>query len=209
MGPFLGRRKHTHDDVLTLHNKLVVWYDSVPQTLKYDDDDPTVPLQSPIIQMQALALQLAYDNLHIVLHKQAVFPREHIERRTDGHNSAKQLLDSALRTSRVIQCKVIDQVCRSSHAAMHAAICSFSAAVILCALHRTSLEPGERGMALEGINQIVNFLQDFPTTSYPLTSQALRILIRLRRKCLEDLDEARSSPQVTDDEVATGMSLTI
>lgn len=205
MGPFLGRRKQTHEDVSTLNRRLLIWYKDMPQDLKYNEDGSRATSQPPVIQMQALALQLAYDNLHIVLHKQTVFPRGYTKQQVVGHASTTQLLDSALRTSQITRCPAIDPVCRSSHAAMHVAICVFSAGIVLCALHQILEDAAKCTKALEGIDQIVSFLEAFPTRSYPLTSQALQILAPLQGKCHETSYRASADlEQATNEQVGNG-----
>lgn len=205
MGPFLGRRKKTHQDVSTLDRRLLIWYNDVPQELKYNENGSGTTLQPSVIQMQALALQLAYDNLHIVLHKQTVFPCGYTKQQVIGHASTTQLLDSALRTSRITRCPAIDPVCRSSHAAMHVAICMFSAGIVLCALHQTLEDAAKCTKALEGIDQIVSFLEAFPTRSYPLTSQALQILAPLQGKCHETSYRASADlKQATNEQIGNG-----
>lgn len=74
LGTFLGRRKEskTSGSISDVHEKLRAWFVNLPKELKTTSEagNNGVP---DLVQLQALALQLAYDNVQIVLHRQAVF----------------------------------------------------------------------------------------------------------------------------------------
>jgi hypothetical protein len=136
--------------------------------------------------MQAIALQLVYDNLQIVLHRYAVYPTTDASPAPQQRDlSLRQLFNSGMRTASVLAFAPVDQICRSSHAVMHVGICSFSAGVILCAL---SLERNdvfsetERDEAFTGFGKIVSLFERFPGQNYGLAAQSLPILKALQSK---------------------------
>ena len=137
MGPFLGRKKQTTQlqRLLEVHHGLTDWYAGVPGLLKCSGDSPEFDTRPILTQMQAIALQLAYDNLRMVLFRQAVFPKDSRENhQPHREESIRQLSESATRTAKISTFAATGLICRSSHAAMHVGICSFTAGVILCTL---------------------------------------------------------------------------
>ncbi|OQU96371.1 Fungal specific transcription factor domain-containing protein isoform 2 [Cladophialophora immunda] len=137
MGPFLGRKRQTNQlrGLLQVRRELTDWLASVPDRLKCSGDGPGFNGQPLQVQWQAIALQLAYDNLQMVLFRQAVFPKNLREGHDVRHHQADgigQLSQSATRTASISTFAASRLICRSSHAAMHVAICSFTAGVILC-----------------------------------------------------------------------------
>lgn len=114
MGPFLGIRlqRNRLETVKTLHDQLVTWEKQVPDSLRlasYESDVAPEPWDPPLLQLGALALQLSYNNLQIILHRSVAFENTSQEFDLGGGESGtesatfsrQQLLESALRTSEV------------------------------------------------------------------------------------------------------------
>ncbi|KAF4177649.1 hypothetical protein CNMCM7927_003022 [Aspergillus lentulus] len=125
MDPFLGRRSQT--------GRL--------ETANVPSDKP------PLCQLQALALQLAYDNLHIILHRSVAFGASCHDIPYGGNTAhgqgsslhREELLQSALRTSELGHYSHIHQACRRTHAVMHPSSQKAKAGIMaIIHLHRNS-----------------------------------------------------------------------
>lgn len=91
------------------------------------DEEPCV------LQMQALALQLTYDNIQIMLHRTAAFEDGNKVRKTpEGAFSLHHLTEASLRTAELHKFSKTLQACRRTHANMHVGITLFTAGVVLC-----------------------------------------------------------------------------
>lgn len=199
IGPFLGRRRESSNarSLSEVHQNLLQWHESVPIALRCEVEDFVFENRPETIQLQALALQLAYDNLQIVLHRQAVFATKASEMTdVEKQRSVDQLLTSAHRTAGSTRFKVAETISRSSHAAMHFGICLFTAGVVLCALTSTGAAgSGVKGY-LENVDRIILFLRDFPGQQYRLAGQSYEILSSLRSRCG---DQSEPHPEGGDD----------
>lgn len=188
MGPFLGRKRQTSQlrSLPEIHAELEAWYATIPSSLKYGADGQPGPSQPTLTQMQAIALQLGYDNLQIVLHRQAVFPQARSAAAQANRSlSLQQLFHSATRTAHSSKFPATDRICRSSHAAMHVGMCSFSAGVVLCALLAVPdnvLWAREKLDAVASLDAIIAILGDFPGRNYRFAQQSVQILRALRAK---------------------------
>lgn len=188
MGPFLGRKRQTSQlrSRPEIHAELEAWHATIPSSLKYRADGQPDPNQPTLTQMQAIALHLGYDNLQIVLHRQAVFPKTSAAATPANRSlSLQQLFQSATRTARAPKFPATDRICRSSHAAMHVGMCSFSAGVVLCALLAMPdnvLWAREKLDAVASLDAIIALLGDFPGRNYQFAQQSVQILRALRAK---------------------------
>lgn len=209
IGPFLGRRREwkTSASLPNVHTQLCAWFANLPSELVVAQRD-SIETRMELEEMQALALQMAYDNIQIVLHRQAVFvPRPSQASGSDSQNDAsiKQLVESALRTANVPDHKAIFSMCRSTHAAMHAAICLFTAGVVLSGLHLGHGAFRQENELLVALDRIISFFRIFPGEAYSLVPQCLQILETLQLRCNEILRSDRSSTkEVGSDETRTG-----
>ncbi|KIY03482.1 uncharacterized protein Z520_00173 [Fonsecaea multimorphosa CBS 102226] len=182
MGPFLGRKRQTNQlrGLLEVRRELTEWHTSVPDWLKCSGEDGPGFDDRPIqLQVQAIALQLAYDNLQMVLFRQAVFPKNVREDQGIRHYRADgigQLSQSATRTASISTLAASRLICRSSHAAMHVAICSFTAGVILCLMIASQPNNPEKSTWLASLKKIINLFEDFPSQNYRLATQSLGVL---------------------------------
>lgn len=186
IGPFLGRRKESSDSrsLTDVHQSLLNWYQNLPTALSCEVERATFESRPEAVQLQALALQLAYDNLQIVLHRQTAFAAKADEIiLVDRRQSIDQLLLSASRTAKAATFKVAEEIARSSHAAMHLGICLFTAGVVLCALNTSTHLNNDINEHLKGVDQILQFFQNFPGQQYGLVGQSYEILVTLRSRC--------------------------
>lgn len=159
--------------------RLQEWFANVAEDLKISGEKRTPNL----MQMQALALQLAYDNIQIVLHRQAVFGPKASLANPKADKSIEQLIESALRTARTPEDDAIVPICQYSHAAMHAGICLFTAGVVLSALTLAHRAQDQSKELLSALERIIRFFEHFPGQHYPLATQCLQILQNLYLKC--------------------------
>lgn len=187
MGPFLGRRLQTRrpETVKSIHNQLISWESQMPDSLRletYKDDDTSE--QPSLLRMQALALQLTYDNAQIILHRSIAF--------ADGGNgvdldgapahtqsssfSRQQLFQSAIRTSKLHNYHQLLQACRRTHAIMHVGICLFTAGVVLCAIALSEPLSDTSQKAKTGIMHILRLQQDGFSSQHLLSAQSVKIL---------------------------------
>ncbi|KAF4172371.1 hypothetical protein CNMCM8927_001429 [Aspergillus lentulus] len=162
MDPFLGRRSQT--------GRL--------ETANVPSDKP------PLCQLQALALQLAYDNLHIILHRSVAFGASCHDIPYGGNTAhgqgsslhREELLQSALRTSELGHYSHILQACRRTHAVMHVSICLFTAGVVLYTICLSGpLSPSSQ-KAKAGIMAIIHLHRNSFPGQHLLSAQSAKIL---------------------------------
>lgn len=187
MGPFLGRRIQTNrlESVRTIHERLTQWYENLPKYLWLETFKTLVNTSNgPMferIQMQALGIQLSYDNMQIVLHRYVVCndgDTPHIDE-DQRQLSTQQLLESALRTSKICQYDQILQTCQCTHAAMYLGLCLFTAGVVLCAIALLNPLSSKGQDAKMGIMRIVQIHRRVNATSHIFTMQSIKILEEL------------------------------
>ncbi len=145
-----------------------------------------------LLQMQALNLQLTYDNLQIVLHRTIAF-QHGIERLGAGQahidNSMQQLLASAMKTSELYQNLSVLHASRRTHADMHIGISLFTAGVVLCAMCLANPMTELSAKAKMGIMHIIAMCRDATSTSpHLISSQSLSILESLVKAILQRED---------------------
>ena len=204
IGPFLGRRKGTDRSrsAHEIHGKLRTWFANIPGELQIAEAGSANV--SNIVQMQAIALQLAYDNIQIVLHRQSIFNTSPPSVQESNHAaSINQLIESALRTARVSTTAAILPICRSSHAAMHVAICLFTAGVLLAALHLEHSAVHVDNQTLPALENVILFFRNFPGEEYALATQSLNILEALHRECTAQFPENTSKQDINHELPAT------
>lgn len=187
MGPFLGRRSQTNrlETVNNLHSQLILWQRELPGSLRLQTYKDDVPSEKPsLYQLQALALQLTYDNLQIILHRSVAFGDSRhcmtgdgsTARRQDSSLHREELLQSALRTSELGQYSHILQACRRTHAVMHVGICLFTAGVVLCAVSLSEPLSLSSQKAKAGIMAIIRLHQNNLSDQHLLSAQSAKIL---------------------------------
>ncbi|KAF4201533.1 hypothetical protein CNMCM8927_001428 [Aspergillus lentulus] len=183
VGPLLSRRLQANrvESLTAVHAQLSSWKNELPDKLRLETykDDPKG--ESRIIEMQALVLQLTYDNLQIILHRSAAFAGNERGFRSNGgatlyNSSREQLLESALRTSQLHQHAQLLQSCRKTHAVMHIGICLFTAGVVLCAIALAQPLSIASQKAKEGVMRILRLQGDSVSSQHLLSMQSVQIL---------------------------------
>ncbi|KAI2941479.1 transcriptional regulator family: Fungal Specific TF [Aspergillus niger] len=183
VGPLLSRRLQANrlESLTAIHTQLSSWKNELPDKLRLETykDDPKS--ESRIPEMQALVLQLTYDNLQIILHRSAAFACNergfHSNSDATPHNSSReQLLESALRTSKLHQHAQLLQSCRKTHAVMHIGICLFTAGVVLCAIALAQPLSIASQKAKEGVMRILRLQEDSVSSQHLLSIQSVQIL---------------------------------
>lgn len=187
MGSFLGRRLQTNrlEAVKGIHSQLVSWEGQLPDTLRLETcEDNDTSEQPRLLKMQALALQLTYDNLQIILHltiafrnsRNAVDPLGVGVQTQNLSFSRHQLLKSALRTSQLHTYRQLLQACRKTHAVMHIGICLFTSGVVLCAIALSEPLSATSQEAKAGIMRILRLHRDSVSNQHLLSVQSVKIL---------------------------------
>ncbi|KAF9893963.1 hypothetical protein FE257_008934 [Aspergillus nanangensis] len=183
VGPLLSRRVQGNrlESLTAIHTQLCSWKNELPDKLRLDmyKDDPES--ESRILEMQALVLQLTYDNLQIILHRSAAFGGNERGFHSNGsatpyNSSREQLLESALRTSQLHQHAQLVQSCRKTHAVMHIGICLFTAGVVLCAIALAQPLSIASQKAKEGVMRILRLQEDSLSSQHLLSIQSVQIL---------------------------------
>lgn len=187
MGPFLGRRSQTNrlETVRNLHDQLLLWERRLPSSLRLQTFKDDVSSENPPLpQLQALALQLTYDNLQIILHRSVAFgdscdsmDYSGAAGRMQGSSfHRKELLQAALRTSELGHYNHLLQACRKTHAVMHVGICLFTAGVVLCAVSLSQPLSVASQKAKTGIMAILRLHRNSFSDQHLLSAQSARIL---------------------------------
>lgn len=207
MGPFLSRKKQINrlGRLQDVHRALQTWYAAVPGILKCDTGGSEFQARPILMQMQAIALQLAYDNLQMVLFRHAVFPKDPgVDLDADRLEGIRQLSNSAIRTASISKFPATALVCTSSHAAMHVGICSFTAGVILCTLlaHQTHNQDNQSWLA--SLRKIITLFENFPSANYRLATQSLQLLKALELRVNRGISDTSLHPRYSDDPVQAG-----
>jgi hypothetical protein len=182
----------------------VASYTSVEE-MDYDIGASGPRFEQHIYQLQALSLELAYENARILLHRPLlayrVIPRTETENETPSpnplHFSLSACRDAALHTSNLGESPIF-LLAADTYAAAFIGIHTFTAGVMLCIL--TSIEPlsaksHESKMGLRRLIKMQTHLKS--RTESTLASQGLEILERLTRLVMEkELKEMLASNNV-------------
>ena len=190
MGPFLGRRIQSNrlESLAAVHGKLVHWRDNLPWFLQLSKINRPQSTSSAdllsLLQLQALSLQLSYDNLQIALHRWVLYEkngRSQKERPAEHQLSTSQLIESALRTSShgTEENVSILRRLQSTHAAMHAGLCFFTAGVVLCAIALQDPSTEQSYKARRGIRSIIQLHRLDIVRNHVLTAQSVKFLEQL------------------------------
>ncbi|EHK46183.1 hypothetical protein TRIATDRAFT_292334 [Trichoderma atroviride IMI 206040] len=183
MGLFLGRRRQQKqvETVYTIHQQLLQWRKDLPECLQLQSYDQNSE-QISILQMQALNLQLTYDNLQIILHRTAAFQYNDKECKftsssTGNSPSLQQLFDSAMDISELYKYSSTLHASRRTHADMHIGITLFTAGVVLCAICLSHPMTTMVSRAKTGVMHIIRMCRNASSSNQHLVStQSLSIL---------------------------------
>lgn len=138
-------------------------------------DIPNLECRPYLLQIQAIDLSLAYDNLHIVLHRQAVFALQSEQPDAPKKEVVSQLLESALRTSNISFYSTTRSICKASHATMHICVYSLTVNVIIYGLLLANICPEKRNELVEDVQRITNLFYSFSGYAYDLADQSLQL----------------------------------
>lgn len=183
LGLFLGRRRQQKqaETVYTIHQKLLQWRKDLPESLQlrsYDQNSEHIC----ILQMQALNLQLTYDNLQVILHRTAACQYNDKEGKftsssTENSLSLQQLFDSAMDISELYKYSSTLHASRRTHADMHIGITLFTAGVVLCAICLSQPMTTMVSRAKTGVMHIIRMCRNASSSNQHLVSaQSLSIL---------------------------------
>ncbi|KAF9775220.1 hypothetical protein IL306_006694 [Fusarium sp. DS 682] len=169
MGAFLGRKRqrNTFESIETIHQRMLQWHRELPAilTLSGQGMSTDTSVVKPT-EVQALSLQLTYDNLQIILHRTAVFnnDKEIYANLSKSDTSLQQIFTSAMDTSELSRHPRILDACRRTHADVHVGITMFTAGVVLCAicLSQPLTEMGSR--AKTGVMHITRMCRETTTS---------------------------------------------
>lgn len=196
--------------VSRIHEELVNWFNALPPELKLEDlfrgsEEPVSSSTRPFM-LQALALQIAYDNVQILLHRPLLsqnlqsfktnsgmheYSLQENALRNGGQmlsevvhqillSSRDHCWDSAIRSSklgRYHQCLVS---ARDSHAAAFLGINLFTAGMVLCVVALSRPLSSQAQMAKQAVSRIMS-LSRFLSGKVLLSAQTTKILKDLVR----------------------------
>lgn len=178
-----------------INTDLVKWFDGLPPELRLDSDENfnTTGLSSAeiktcqLFQLQALALQLAYDNIQIVFHRPFLRYNYHLSRspglpESDARaTSLEQCRHCALRTCNILPryTKVL-LAARNTHAVAYIAMQNFTAGVTLGMVALSDLGSEQSQDAKRGVANSIS-LQRILGGSSIVPLQTVKILEELFR----------------------------
>lgn len=181
----------TADKIQVIHGRLRKWFTTLPPELRLEGATPQVgqpdSATATTFALQAFALQLAYDNILIVLHR-PLLSYTLKQTGTGGNQTARstsrnQCWESAIRTSRLCYYeKYLHAVC-GTHAAAYIGIHLFTAGMVLSVValsNPLSSQSQEAKQALARIIRITRLMENHTTVS----AQSGRILEGLVRLIL-------------------------
>ncbi|KAK5045133.1 hypothetical protein LTR84_009466 [Exophiala bonariae] len=197
------------------------WQEKLPVDLnleKKGDIGLTTPIEAKLHRLQALALQLTYDNLMIVIHRPLLADQRH-KRSTGGNqnaihaqsstlntsthrNSFQQCLNSALRISRIQQCnRNLLALARRTHLVSFIGMNLFTSSVVMfiCALSDTLSDLAQE--AKRGITRNLKMLK-LLSGDGSLSMQCSKILEDLVQIIVDKEKEEMLRSHPTEDEVA-------
>ncbi|KPI36298.1 uncharacterized protein AB675_7384 [Cyphellophora attinorum] len=212
---FYGTNKsQVAEKIENVHQQLLSWSASLPPVLKLSGNEELSRAASFSLEntfrLQALALQLAYDNIMIVLHRPLLLAETNMNLRTtrDGTSSLKtaqsvaeavrrgvlvsknQCWESALRTSEVVDHMDILGVAKATHAASYVGMHMFTAGIVLSVVGLSQPTSSEAQKAKKSIGSITRLLSAFgPFTLLSAQSgSVLQTMLKLiMRREMEEL----------------------
>lgn len=183
MGQFLGRRRQVDRTatVQSIHEELAQWRNQLPTQLRietYQDIQATEEISRP--QIQAIALQLTYDNLQIVLHRSVALGQgSKVQTTPEGLSSLQHLIAAALRTSNLHRFPNSLHALRRTHANMHVGITLFTAGILLCIVCLSQPLSNTSQEAKSGVMHIIRACKDSANPHNVGSRQSIAVLERL------------------------------
>ncbi|KAM3460709.1 hypothetical protein BB8028_0002g15170 [Beauveria bassiana] len=212
MGQFLGRRRQMDQKstVQSIHEELTHWRNQLPNRLRIESYRDMPPGQElPIPQMQAIALQLTYDNLQIVLHRTVAFGQgSKVQNTPEGLFSLRHLMKAALRTSDLHAFPNSLHAMRRTHASMHIGITLFTAGIVLCiaALSQPLSDTSQK--AKSGVMHIIRACKDSADPQNVGSRQSIAVLERLVTVVLQHENQLITGSAAVADPSDTGETQT-
>ncbi|KIW18474.1 hypothetical protein PV08_02762 [Exophiala spinifera] len=108
--------------------------------------------------------------------------REHQHMQHHQAEGIRQLSESAVRTASISTFAASELISQSTHAAMHVAICSFTAGVILSLMIASWPNSSESSIWLLSLKNIISLFEQFPSQNYRLATQSLKLLEALKTR---------------------------
>ncbi|KAJ6788038.1 hypothetical protein PWT90_09790 [Aphanocladium album] len=183
MGQFLGRRRQISrtSTVQSIDGELSQWKSHLPSQLCIESYEDIQPNQEPSTsQMQAIALQLTYDNLQIILHRTVAFSQgSKIQNTPESLFSLRHLMDAALRTSNLHRFPNSLHAMRRTHANMHIGITLFTAGIVFCIVCLARPLSSTSQQAKSGVMHIIRACKDSANPQNLGSRQSIAVLERL------------------------------
>ena len=202
-----------------IHQELASWFASLPQELRLEKGHPrhdaaTTDIEKTF-QLQALALQLAFDNLMILLHlpllpySRASHPSREaatlINQEGDEANSSiinspsvskNQCWESAIRTSRIINHIDVLRIIKHTHAAAYTGIHMLTAGIMLSLVALSQPLSTQAHEAKQAIGQVIRVLNALRNQTV-LSAQSGKLLEGLVKVILaKEMDELLSEQNI-------------
>jgi hypothetical protein len=200
-------------EIKAINQRLLQWEKCVPRELRlkylsFDRLDQTLPRTAKIFQLQALALQLSYDNVQLVLHRPLLtinriprdIPRESFEG-DQANSNAKSMIRgpsidgvdsviksskyqcwiSSISTSKIGEYAEILTALQNTHGAAYAGIQSFTAGVVLGVFALSDPLSDQAHQAKRAVSRIIKLprLHRFRTAVSDQCGAILEELVRL------------------------------
>jgi hypothetical protein len=205
-------RAKLSDKVIGVHGRLLAWFSRLPPELRLDQLQTTTLNDKSSVEsifgLQALALQLAYDNIQIILHKPMLSTYDGKSRasgpRSDTFNGALgagdvptpspshdsttiskvQCWASALRTSRLASHKRLLQIAMSTHAASFIGMHLFTAGMVLSTVALSQPLSSQAQETKYAVSQIIKTLNLLKNQTL-LSKQSVNVLEAVVKVLLE------------------------
>ncbi|CAG9977433.1 unnamed protein product [Clonostachys byssicola] len=184
--------------VQNVHQQLLEWEKSLPPNLTLQSFEGTQfshPRDSPLstLNLQALALQVSYDNTQLLLHRPLVIGR-HLGKPTgtaadptdEGFilTSRRQCWSSAMRISHLVKYKAALEFANNTPMGAHIGIHIFTAGVMLAVFALLSPMSNQAQEAKQGLSRLLEILTSNQSWN-PVLSQSAAILKDLLRLIME------------------------
>lgn len=207
-----------------IHKELLLWFSSLPDELILGNGLPISETSSTLAEktfrLQALALQLAYDNIMILLHRPLLqytfddssWPPSDLPRSDTQSDSVEsptqraqaisknQCWESAIRTSNIIEHLDILRLIRNTHAAAYTGIHMFTAGVMLSVVALSQPLSSEAQEAKKAIARVIKLSKALGHQTL-LSAQGGNILQSLVRVILaKEMKELLSEENADDND---------
>jgi hypothetical protein len=209
-----------------INEELLAWFKTLPLELRLSESNHKAAGEAGkiinIFKLQALALQLAYDNMQILLHRPLLslkFPRlalsmKHPQQYTQSHESLNgslpslkdlsisrnQCWESALRTSNILDHLDVLRVAKNTHAASYIGIQMFTAGILLGIVALSEPLSSQAQEAKQALARVIRLSKALGHTTL-LTAQSGKILEALVKIILaKEMKELLSDKNPVNDE---------